>query len=387
MTASGTRHPTLGYCTNVHAGIEVDEVLANLETCAVDVRRRLQQSTLPVGLWLTHEAARTLRDDDALQTFADRIAALDLAVFTINGFPWGAFHGAVVKDDVYLPNWTDARRVEYTLDLARILARLTPAGGSISTVPIGWPAHLDSDEALPEAARRLEEVAAALARQADETGVVIHVDLEPEPGCVLDDADDVAAFFGRYLLQGRHAERNRTHLRVCHDVCHAAVMFRSQRAEFERYRSAGVRVGKVQVSSALATSITAADARAARVRQAELGRFDEPRYLHQTVVRQADQACTLYNDLADALADGAEGEWRVHFHVPVDRGEVGVLGTTQADVLEVFDLLAGHEEVVDLEVETYAWDVLPADHRGMTLAASIAAELAWCRDRLAERRP
>ena len=35
-------------------------------------------------------------------------------VFTINGFPYGKFHGTRVKEKVYLPDWTSAERVDFT---------------------------------------------------------------------------------------------------------------------------------------------------------------------------------------------------------------------------------------------------------------------------------
>ena len=185
------------------------------------------------------------------------LGELGLRAYTFNGFPYGDFHQPVVKHAVYEPDWTTPRRLSYTLDLARVLAALlvdkdAAEEGSISTLPIGWPRGDGSDgERLAEAGRGLRELAAALRRLEDETGRCIHVDLEPEPGCLLSGAWDVVRFFEEHLLPGGDEATLRRHIRVCHDVCHAAVMFGRQAEELASYRAAGVRVGKVQLSSAV----------------------------------------------------------------------------------------------------------------------------------------
>ena len=67
------------------------------------------------------------------------LRANGLYVFTINGFPYGTFHGKRVKEDVYLPDWLDDERLRYTNVLAGLLAALLPDDsaleGSVSTVP------------------------------------------------------------------------------------------------------------------------------------------------------------------------------------------------------------------------------------------------------------
>jgi len=61
----------------------------------------------------------------------------DCYIFTINGFPFGQFHGSRVKEQVYLPDWTSPERLAYTNLLFDLLAQLVPSGvaGSVSTLP------------------------------------------------------------------------------------------------------------------------------------------------------------------------------------------------------------------------------------------------------------
>ncbi|MGE0609672.1 MAG: metabolite traffic protein EboE [Pirellulales bacterium] len=374
----------LGYCTNVHAGPDLAGTQQNLEQYALAVKRRIRpDQAMGVGLWLAAPAARELLQTGQAERFADWLASAGLLPFTLNGFPYVDFHEQVVKHRVYHPTWWDAARLQYTLDLIDILHAILPPGmeGSISTLPIAWGRPLPPGPRLAEAGEQLRQVAQRLARLESETGRLIHLAIEPEPGCVFDRSGQIVRFFEKYLLSSDEAAVRR-HLRVCHDVCHSAVMFEPQAEAWANYAAGGIQVGKVQVSSAVCVrwNQIPADQRAAAAEQ--LAGFNENRYLHQTCVQpHSHDEAEFYEDLAGALAmieDPAAltGEWRVHFHVPVFLRKFGLLATSQDDILECrrLALAAG---VTHFEVETYAWGVLPAELRQPDLAVGIAEEMAW----------
>jgi hypothetical protein len=211
---------------------------------------------------------------------------------------------------------------------------------------------------------------------------LIHLDLEPEPGCLLERSEDVTRFFEAHLLPQDEALVRR-YLRVCHDVCHAAVMFEDQAEVLERYRGAEIGVGKIQVSSALAVCFDGLAGTERASARDELAKFAEDRYLHQTVVRGDDGRHEFYEDLPAALqGHPASGTWRVHFHVPIFAEHLGRLETTQREIGACLACLADDPEIEHLEVETYAWDVLPDEHRADSLADGIARELRWLRGRV-----
>lgn len=380
----------LGYCTNVHAGASLNEVRVNLERYAVRVKERVSPNEpMGVGLWFSARAARELLARDGLGELRDWLGEQGLLPYTINGFPYGDFHEPVVKHRVYAPDWTTAERQAYTLDLAIILAGLIPEGGegSISTLPIGWPRaehgpHWEVErERLDAAGRRLTDLVHSLARLELDTGRLIHVDLEPEPGCILDTAPGVVRFFEEHLLGTRDDESVRAYLRVCHDVCHSAVMFEPQAEAVDTYRNAGIRIGKVQLSSAVSADISAKPQAAE-----EIVRLHEPRYLHQTTVRRAGHTM-VYEDLPHAMEQADRvGEWRVHFHVPLYLDRVGALDTTRAEVRNLLAALRPDDEVHHFEIETYAWTVLPEALRTADLAEGIAQEFEWVRQLQRSRR-
>ena len=386
------RQSHLGYCTNVHAGHSLAEIRANLERHAAGVRRIASpDQSLGIGLWLPHGAIA----DAPFAEFEKLRATLNehgLYVFTMNGFPYGDFHAEVVKHAVYRPDWSQPERLEFTAELAVKLASLTAgAEGSISTLPIGWKAEFQDRSRLEAAAHALRKLAVTLHELHERLGHNLHVDLEPEPGCYLETSADVVAFFEKYLLHDRHGDLARRYIRVCHDVCHAAVMFESQREVFERYANAGIEVGKVQISSALCVPFDTMDEDAQREALAAYGQFVERRFLHQTVVQKArrhegtEARRAFYPDLPDALASITNGElpcgeWRTHFHVPVFLDRIGPLKTTRVEIAEALRAARELSNCRHFEVETYAWEVLPSELRVDILAEGIARELTWVRD-------
>jgi len=387
-------HPTFGYCTNVHAGITLEQAKANLLKYAGRVREAIGAEKLPVGLWLAEEAAQELATNNAAEDFAAWLGEHGFLPYTLNGFPQGNFHQDVVKLDVYRPTWAEKSRREYTSRLISILDTLLPEGhtGSISTLPLGWPDASWRAGGLDAAAHNLLAIAEQLASLFDETGREIVLAIEPEPGCQLNTAEEVVAFFERYIFAGSGTAARR-HLGVCHDVCHSGVMFESQTGALEAYRNAGIRIGKVQVSSAVHVPWDQAATHDAKQQILEqLRQFDEPKYMHQTSRGWGNELEELASDLPAALADWTpEGSlplpdqpWRVHFHVPIFVHDFGSLQTTASQIGEVVDYLATNGQTAldsypwflgHYEVETYAWPVLPKELQVNDLADGISKEL------------
>ncbi|MCA9309631.1 MAG: metabolite traffic protein EboE [Phycisphaerales bacterium] len=371
----------LGYCTNVHAGATLDATLANLRRYAAPIRAAVSpDAPMGIGLWLSDESSRDATG--RLHELREVLHELGLVTFTLNGFPFGDFHQSVVKTAVYQPTWLRPERVAYTRRLAHILAAIMPddTEGSISTLPLAWGGTPFSVDDSRRAWAHLASVVETLAQIEQDTGRCIHLDIEPEPGCVLGSHADAHAWLERHLPSGAPGDLVRRHLRVCHDICHAAIMFEQQAEVVRHYHDIGIRIGKVQVSSAIRAQISPAAA-------AQFRTFCEDRYQHQTTCRRADGGHTFEADLPDMLRrlkagdPDAAGEWRVHFHVPIGLERFGELETTRSLIPECIDLL--RHEVDHWEVETYAWSVLPPQLQADSLVEGIAAELRWLLEVLA----
>ena len=366
----------LAYCTNVHPAESLDGIVGQLAAYAEPARVAAGVSLIGVGLWLPAGTAGLLAADPAAVARLRReLSARGLEVVTLNGFPYRGFHAPVVKRAVYYPDWSEPARLEYTLNLARILAGLLPDDalrGSISTLPLAWRTIWTSAQRTT-AARQLEALAEGLKQIAADTGRTIRVGIEPEPGCVVETTEQAVN-----ALAGTDPEW----IGLCLDACHLAVSHEDPVAVLDRLRTAGVPVVKLQASAALQV----ADPADPEVR-ALLAEFAEPRFLHQTRELSSDGTLLASDDLGPALAGAlpAEEPWRIHFHVPLNEQPRQPLGDTR-DVLRstLRALLAGERALCDhIEVETYTWSVLPGRLVGDTdLAAGIAGELTWMRDEL-----
>ena len=405
--APGTIHLT--YCTNIHPAEGWDAVFANLRRFAPALKARLSPSApFGVGLRLSAREASELRQGRALAEFRRFLDDEGLYVAIINGFPYGHFHGAPVKESVYAPDWRDEARVQYTLNLVEILAVLLPASvdGGISTAPLSYKPWIASaaDEDWRTMAVNVARVAEAMARVKARDGSTMHLDIEPEPDCAIETSAEAIAFFERWLLPagapylaerlGTSVDAARAHLlehvRVCFDCCHFAVEYEDPVAAMERLRAAGIRIGRIQLSSALRVPPTG-DANVIE----QLRPFADAVYLHQ-VVEKENGAHRHFPDLAPALAAArgrATGEWRIHFHVPLFTSRYEAFESTQSYVRKVIETVLQTGAAHHLEIETYTWDVLPAGLK-VDLLESIAREYGWVldtirslRDRTANREP
>ena len=387
----------LGYCSNVHptgsiAGL--DHVISG-HVSPVAGLRRLEQSS--AGLWLCSELATLIdANADLLASLRDRLIASGVRLQTLNGFPYQNFHQASVKASVYRPDWSVDARLDYTLRLARILAACMPDDlpeGTISTLPLGYAP--DWSRAKQAAACvNLCRLVTGLRDLDQATGRHVRVCLEMEPGCVLERTQEVVDFYTGELPEagcefGLTPGDIASYLGICYDVCHQAVMHEAAADSMSRICAAGITVGKIQISSALA--LNAPDDREGRQL---IQAYAEPRYLHQ--VRTLDENGRLHGvmDLPEALADSrfpVGSPWRIHFHVPVQAETLqgGMLATTRRDILDVLDFLKDNPACrPHLEVETYTWEVLPVDMRPQgpdELNAGLAAELSWLQDQMRQR--
>ncbi len=390
----------LTYCTNIHPGNGWDEVFGELQKYAPALKARLAPtSPFGIGLRLSGVESRELLQGDRLRSFKDWLDEHGLYVYTLNGFPYGPFHKQPVKADVHAPDWRDEERVAYTLRLIEILAYLLPDGidGGISTSPLSYKQWVDIGDAATweRLTRNITRVAEAMVRARQEQGKLLHLDIEPEPDGLLENSSELVRFFEDCLLTSgagtlaqslgvslqQAQEHLLEHIRVCFDTCHVAVAYEDPAEVLDRFAGVGIKVGKVQVSSALKVILT--DDRPART---AIGRtlrsFAESTYLHQVVQRNCDGTFRQYPDLPDALPDIHDPqatEWRIHFHVPIFVEKFDPLLSTQDDILRTFELLRERRFTGHLEIETYTWDVLPPALK-RDLLDSITREYEWVLD-------
>jgi|UniRef100_A0A7V6A543 hypothetical protein len=370
----------LTYCTKIHPCHGWEDLFASIQGYVPALKARLApDKRFGLGLRLSATESLDLLDHGNLKKFKDFLSLHDIYVFTINGFPYGPFRRQSVKTSVFSPDWREDNRVAYTERLIEILAALLPPGteGSISTLPLSYKPWI-----APGDVRSMERIICNLAHIAgllllikEEQGAVIHLDLEPEPDGLLENANEVVDFFQHWLLPygapilagwtgmslGRAQALLLEHIRICLDTCHLAVTYEDFAAVLDLFQANGIRVGKIQITSGLKVMLPETQEQR-QVLSRRLEPFSQSPYLHQVIASRDDGTFGHYQDLAEILpqlSTVADRQWRIHFHMPLYIGTYEGLSSTQEETRAILQLVKERRVCRHLELETYTWEVLP----------------------------
>ena len=288
-------------------------------------------------------------------------------------FPYKAFQAPVVKYDVYYPDWTDPRRLAYTLDLAAVLIDLMPddaVRGSISTLPLAWREPWGPAE-VAAAREQTDLLATSLARQARTAAGTVRVAFEPEPGCVVETTWQAVKAL---------SDVDHEYLGVCVDLAHLACAWEDPAAGDRQLRRRRPARGEVPGLGRARGHRPGGDRRrACRLRRTPVPAPD-PQRRRSLVRRPARGAASRPRQARRAVAGAfprtpaRAGRATTALHHPRTAGRVA--GPASA---------ASTAHTDHLEVETYTWGVLPPEqrpHDDASLVRGIAAELAFTRSEL-----
>jgi len=388
----------LTYSTLVHPGDDWEQMWASLTTYVPKVKARFAHNQrFGVSLRLSASSAQTLAgsatERDKLKKF---LADNGMYLYTVNAFPYGAFKGTVVKEQVYEPDWRSEERTRYTTNVADVLADVCGAGisPSIQSAPLGFKPRVTGSDVVASYTDHVLRVAAHLVALEQRTGCTVTLALEPEPYCFLETTDEAVDYFTHHLYSGTAAETLaklahipiseahvalRRHVGVVFDICHQAVEFEDIAASLQKLVDAGIPIFKLQEAAALwMPQVTPAVVDTLR-------RYSKTIYLTQTVEKK-DGKLTRFLNLEDAFAafenNPGPREWRTHFHVPVFLDDLGPFRTTR---FAIEDALAFHKKKPlsrQLEIETYTWDMLPENLKTGDIVDYVCRELDWVRGQL-----
>ncbi|MEO0793768.1 MAG: metabolite traffic protein EboE [Verrucomicrobiota bacterium] len=371
----------LGYSTNIHRGDNWAETFASLDTHTLAVRKKVCPGDSPfgIGLRLSHVAAEELSDPRRIAAFRQWLDQNNCYVFTINGFPYGSFHGTRVKENVYKPDWQTQERLEYTQQLFRILVQLLPTGasGSVSTLPGSFKPFISGDRPVERMCANLVACAQTIEDLSREHGVDLHLGLEPEPFGYFETTEETIAFFDtlRNFAPDRTVIERR--IGVNYDTCHMAIQFEDATESLAALADNEIRISKIHLSSALAVRPSIEVLR-------RLQEFVDPVYLHQVVSRRADGQLMRWQDLdlaldAEACLIDPNDEWRIHFHIPLYTKPEKFLGTTSEHLKDTIAYCQNHPSLCQhFEFETYTWEVLPEHMRAASVVDQLVNEYDWC---------
>jgi sugar phosphate isomerase/epimerase len=388
----------LSYSTLVHPADDWEQIWTSLNTYMPKVKERFARNErFGVSLRLSAKSAETLAKNrverEKLKKF---LGDNDMYLYTVNAFPYGAFKGTVVKEQVYEPDWRSEERTQYTINVADVLADVAPREvlPSIQTAPLGFKPRVTGADVVASYTDHVLRVAAHLVALEARTGVTVTLGLEPEPYCFLETTDETVEYFTKHLYTGASAEKLaklaglpiaeaiaalRRHIGIVYDICHLAVEYEDITQSLQKLVDAGVPIVKLQEAAALHIP---------EVTQAvvdTLKRYSKTIYLTQTIEKR-DGKFTKYLNLEDAFAawDKSPGprEWRTHIHVPVFLEDLGQFRTTRFAIVDALKFHKRKPLSRQLEIETYTWDMLPDNLKTGDIVDYICRELEWVRGQL-----
>jgi hypothetical protein len=388
----------LTYSTLVHPGDDWEQMWESLTTYVPKVKSRIAHNQrFGVSLRLSANSAETLvnsrAERDKLKKF---LGDNNMYLYTVNAFPYGAFKGTVVKEQVYEPDWRSEERTRYTQNVADILADVTESdiSPSIQSAPLGFKPRVTGNDVVASFTNHVLRVAAHLVALEARTGRTVTLALEPEPYCFLETTDETVEYFTKHLYSGEAAETLaklaqipiseahvalRRHVGVVFDICHQAVEYENISECLQKLVDAGIPIFKLQEAAALHVPNVTQDL------VDTLKRYAQTIYLTQTVEKRNGKL-TRFLNLEDAFAawekDPGPREWRTHFHVPVFLDEIGPFRTTRFAIEDALRFHKARPLSRQLEIETYTWDVLPDNLKTGDIVVYVCRELDWVRGQL-----
>ncbi len=388
--------PHLGYSTNVHRGENLDAVRRSLSDYTVPIRRRVfGNERCGLELRLGIDTARDLQTSRSRLEFRDFLDECGLELFSVNAYPLTDFHARRVKETVYQPSWAQADRARWTNKIARIADDVAPEGLAVSISTLGgcFRRHEHGPSTFAKLATNFLKSCEAFLDITERSGRDVTLAVEPEPETTFETAAEVVEFFEGHLLpralerwkkRGRRS-RIETDLRrvfsVNVDTCHLSVLFEDQVKSLRLLDRAGMRLGKVHVTNAVALRNPFRSPRAYE----DLRAMDEPRYFHQLCARDS-RGKIIWRELdldrlprklsRDAHPDTAE--IRSHFHVPLYLKRHRRLYTTRAETEEALREIVRRRSCPHLVFETYTWPLLTGRrNRREKLIDGITREYRW----------
>ena len=386
----------LGYSTNVHPGENMEAVYRSLEEYTVPIRKRVFGSeSCGLELRLGIGAAKDLSTRRARLEFREFLEESGLVLFSVNAYPLSDFHARRVKETVYQPSWVSPQRARWTSRIARIVDEIAPAGLKVSISTLGgcFRGHGHGPAVFRKLAANYLQTLEALLEIEKANGRPMVLAVEPEPETTFETARDVISFFEEYLCplalerwkkRGSRA-RIEADLRkvftVNIDTCHLSVLFEGQVSNLRELQKAGLELGKVHVTNAVALKNPYRSPAAFK----DLRAMDEPKYFHQFCGADEEGRAiwrgTDLDQLPKRLLEGEHPdvvEIRSHFHVPLYLKKYRRLHTTRDDTERALGEVIKRRSCSHLVFETYTWPILAGGtQRRRKLIDGISREYRW----------
>ena len=366
----------LSYSLNVY-DINSIEDIRNICNSKVEKFRKninAKQQPFALGLWINAQVAKEFQQNNNIDKFKGFLKEQNYFVSSINAFPFGDFQNKIIKSDVYLPDWSELARLEYTLSVIDILSHLLPEKieGSISTLPGGYKKFWseDKDEKM---LNNILKVGEYLLKIYKTTGKKIILSYEMEPDCVWENIQDFVSFYNKFRENNRAISE---FIGVCYDTCHQEIVSYKSHNGIDLILANNIPIGKIQFSAALSIND-----KKGKDKLKELG-FLQSIYLHQVASIAKNGDIRRYSDLSDSIE--IREKLLIHYHIPIFLEKVNEnIFVEKSELLYILEKLKSKQlYCINLEIETYTYSLLKNILDLRDIEHSIAKEYQWIIEKL-----
>jgi hypothetical protein len=365
---------------NVHPADNYEDLIKNLEHYAIPIAEKVKSAgVMGVELHLNHVVAEEVLS--RIEEFKSWLLKSKLQVFSINNYPLIDFHQKIVKEKVYLPDWSHQERVNSTITCAKILSQILTNGqsASISTLAGAYRYHPGFQKTIDICNNYLSAFE-AIHTLNQKHHIQITLALEPEPDTTLDTLESILTFFEQDMSNAAKQKKIsmdevKKVIGLNLDACHASVLFEKPANVLTYLLSKGINTFKFHITNApvLLPPFTPE-------KIASFKKLSEPKYLHQTFAKKSGKI-NRFRDLIEFPFDKCSEyeEVRTHYHVPLQLIDFSNLKTTNAEVVELLQAAAKLPSNHNFVSETYTWPqhLESIDAKNFNLINGIAQEVEW----------
>jgi hypothetical protein len=377
----------LSYCTNIHFGESWEEVFYILKFHSRKLRNAfLKMDQFGIGLRLSNSSIINLSKSSFFFDFLFWLKINNFYIKSVNGFPYSFFGSNYIKDNVYLPDWSNFKRYIYSRRIIILFSNFLNKNnfGGISTLPLSYKyffCNYSYNNLYIKSIKYLYSLLILLNDIYVNNKIFIHLDIEPEPDCVVSNTLDYINFFKKWLLDRiiLYFLKKKIHMfilnyfRICFDICHSSVEFESICQSFNSIFLFNIKFGKFQISSSLKID------KMNFYNSYVFSYLPETPYIHQVYGKTFYDNIITYKDISLAhilLYKKKIVEYRIHYHVPIFFDKYEIFESTQQYIIEFFKLLKKRNAFYIFEIETYTFDILPC-YLKLNILYSLKREYDW----------
>ncbi|HFL8824107.1 MAG TPA: metabolite traffic protein EboE [Candidatus Azoamicus sp. OHIO1] len=384
----------LTYCLNVFKSKNWEETLYNIKIFVSNIKKTYPNKEIGIGLCISNSISKELIKKRNLLDLIILIKNENIYIPSINGFVYKKFHQKSIKDKIYIPEWTSNSRILYTKLLIKILKELLPknVNGSITTLPISykpWINKKNKTYIFYKSSINISKIIDILININKKYKKLIHLDIEPEPNCLIENSKEIVRFYKLWLLPiGSDYLRNKyniekkiaialikDHIKICYDICHFSTNFEKTTTIIKLLTKEKIKIGRIQISSAIKIKTPKKKEKFKKIIN-KISHLSYSPFLHQTVEKNNNQI-KKFIDIKYAIKTikkNKKSEWRIHCHLPIYLKKYSILETTNKDTKSVLKNLINNKITNHIEIETYTYNVISPNS---DIMASIIKEYNW----------